>query len=113
MYRLPGFAYAALATAGRPLTTDQLADARGWTLDRVAAAIDHATAQPDLGGPLALRRHAPATYTVTPRLDTLFDQQRQAVLDTAAAEPPITIDQANALLAKSTTDADQHGRWAE
>jgi hypothetical protein len=36
-----------------------------------------------LAGPLALRRITPERYTLTPRLDTLPDQQRTAIHDTA------------------------------
>src|SRR5258708_18354922 len=46
----------ALATARAPLSADQLARALGWQLPRTAAAIAAAQHNPDLGGPLALRR---------------------------------------------------------
>jgi hypothetical protein len=72
---------AALATARAPLSADQLARALGWPLPRTAAAIAAAQDDPGLGGPLALRRIPPETWTVTPRLDILTQAQRRALRD--------------------------------
>lgn len=65
----------ALAHAGRPLSADFLAESLGWDTGRVAGALEHAWAHPDLGGPHALRRAAPAHFTLGPRLDVLTDRQ--------------------------------------
>ncbi|MER6604186.1 hypothetical protein ACWDBC_35190 [Streptomyces parvus] len=65
----------ALAHAARPLTADFLAESLGWNLDRVTDAIERAWAYPHLAGPYALRRAAPAHFTLGPRLDVLTDRQ--------------------------------------
>ena len=90
-------ALTALATARAPLSADQLARALGWQLPRAADAIAAAQDNPDLGGPLALRRIPPETWTVTPRLDVLTQAQRRALRDTTGAA--ILDDQARVLLA--------------
>jgi hypothetical protein len=88
----------ALATARVPLSADLLTRVLGWQLPRTAAAISAAQNHPDLGGPLALRRVPPETWTVTPRLDILTQAQRRALRDTTGA---VTLDddQAHVLLA--------------
>jgi hypothetical protein len=88
----------ALATARAPLAAGQLARGLGWQLPRVAAAIAAAQDNSGLGGPLALRRIPPETWTVTPRLDILTQAQRRALRDTTGA---VTLDedQARVLLA--------------
>ncbi len=53
---------------------------------------------PDLGGPLALRRIPPETWTVTPRLDVLTQAQHRALRDTTGAAI-LDDDQARVLLA--------------
>ena len=88
----------ALATARAPLSADQLARALEWQLPRTAAAIAAAQDNPDLGGPLALRRIPPETWTVTPRLDILTQAQRRALRDTTGAAI-LDDDQARVLLA--------------
>jgi hypothetical protein len=88
----------ALATAPAPLSAGQLARALGWQLPRAAAAITAAQDNPDLGGPLALRRIPPETWTVTPRLDILTPAQRRALRDTTGAAD-LDDDQARVLLA--------------
>ncbi|MGW7251637.1 hypothetical protein [Streptomyces decoyicus] len=65
----------ALAHASRPITADFLAESLGWDLDRVSDAIERAWAYPHLAGPYALRRAAPAHFTLSPRLDVLTDRQ--------------------------------------
>ena len=72
----------ALATAQAPLSADQLTRALGWPLPRTTAAIAAAQDNPGLGGPLALRRIPPETWTVTPRLGVLTQAQRRALRDT-------------------------------
>ena len=62
-----------------PLTAGQLTHAPG-----MAAAAHHSRqcrrpGQPGPGGPLALRRIPPGTWTVTPRLDILTQAQRRAL----------------------------------
>ena len=89
---------AALATARAPLSADQLARALGWPLPRTAAAIAAAQDDPGLGGPLALRRIPPETWTVTPRLDILTQAQRRALRDVTGAAD-LDDDQAAVLLA--------------
>ena len=74
-----------LATARAPLSADQLTRALDWQLPRTAAAIAAAQDNPDLGGPLALRRVPPETWTVTPRLDVLTGAQHRALRDTTGA----------------------------
>jgi hypothetical protein len=88
----------ALATARAPLPADQLARALGWQLPRTTAAIAAAQHNPDLDGPLALRRFPPETWTVTPRLGSLTRAQRRALRDTAGAAV-LDDDQARVLLA--------------
>ena|SRR6266849_2842216 len=88
----------ALATARAPLSADQLARALGWHLPRTAAAIAAAQDNPDLGGPLALRRIPPETWTVTPRLDILTGAQHRALRDTTGTAD-LDDDQARVLLA--------------
>ncbi len=88
----------ALATARDPLSADQLARALGWQLPRAAAAIAAAQDNPDLGGPLALRRIPPETWTVTPRLDVLTQAQRRALRGITGAAI-LDDDQARVLLA--------------
>jgi hypothetical protein len=88
----------ALATARAPLSADQLARALSWQLPRTTVAIAAAQDNPDLGGPLALRRIPPETWTVTPRLDVLTQAQHRALRDTAGA-PILDDDQARVLLA--------------
>lgn len=88
----------ALATARAPLSADQLARALEWHLPRTAAAIAAAQDNPDLGGPLALRRIPPETWTVTPRLDILTGAQHRALRDTTGTAD-LDDDQARVLLA--------------
>lgn len=87
-----------LATARAPLSADQVARTLGWQLPRITAAIAAAQDNPDLGGPLALRRVPPETWTVTPRLDILTQAQRRALRDLAGAAV-LDDDQARVLLA--------------
>jgi hypothetical protein len=88
----------ALATARAPLSAGQLTRALDWPLPRAAAAIAAAQDNPDLGGPLALRRIPPETWTVTPRLDILTQAQRRALRDVTGAAD-LDDDQARVLLA--------------
>jgi hypothetical protein len=88
----------ALATARAPLSAGQLTRALGWPLPRTAAAIAAAQDNPGLGGPLALRRIPPETWTVTPRLDILTQAQRRALRDTTGAAV-LDDDQARVLIA--------------
>jgi hypothetical protein len=90
---------AALATAATPATVDELGTALGWTLDRTAAALDHAHRRPELAGPYALRRVPPGALALAPRLDQLTDQQRAGLTDLANHNDPLTVAQAHALLA--------------
>jgi hypothetical protein len=90
---------AALATAQIPVTVDELATVLGWTLDRTAAAIDHAGNRPALAGPYALRRVSPTAFTLAPRLDQLTEQQRVDLIDLVNHRAPLTVAQAEALLA--------------
>jgi hypothetical protein len=90
---------AALAAAATPVTVDELAIALGWTLDRTAAAIERAYEQPELAGPYAVRRVPPGTFTLATRIDQLTDQQRAGLTDLANQRDPLTVAQAQALLA--------------
>jgi hypothetical protein len=101
----------ALATARAPLSAGQLARALDWQLPRAAAAITTAQDNPDLGGPLALRRIPPETWTVTPRLDILTQAQRRALRDTTGAAD-LDDDQARVLLAAlAIGQKSQHGDY--
>jgi hypothetical protein len=88
-----------LAIATAPLTTDQLAEALDWTLERVATALGRAATTPHLAGPLALRHVAANTYTVTPRLDLLTSDERGRLHEIARWNQPLDVEQANVLLA--------------
>lgn len=89
----------ALAYAVKPLTVDDLADALDWPLPRVAAALDHATTNPEPAGPVALRRTAPNTYTITARLDRLTAAQLHRLGQAQLYRHPLTAEQAHMLLA--------------
>jgi hypothetical protein len=90
---------AVLATAATQVTVDELATVLGWTLDRTAAALDHAFDRPELAGPYALRRIPPAAFTLAPRLDQLTDWQRADLTGLVNHRAPLTVAQAQALLA--------------
>jgi hypothetical protein len=83
---------AVLVTTSVPLTADQLATVLDWTLDRVHAALDHADAHPRIGGPVALRRVPPQTWTVTPRYDVLTEHQRRNLTDLVHHAAPLAYD---------------------
>lgn len=100
---------AALATATAPLTTDQLAEAMGWTLARIITAVEHAAATPALAGPLALRQVAASTYTLTPRLDLLTSDQRRQVQDASRWCQPLDVERANVLLAALVLHHGEYG----
>src|SRR5260370_12528348 len=103
----------ALAAARAPLSADQLARALGWQLPRAAAAIAAAQDNPDLSGPLALRRIPPETWTLTPRLDVLAQAQRRALRDTTGV-PILDDDQARVLLAALAAGQKwQRGNYAD
>jgi hypothetical protein len=53
--------------------------ALGWDLPRTTVALAHAHRRPHLVGSHALRRVPPGRYTVTPRLDILDADQRDAI----------------------------------
>ncbi|MEV0633270.1 hypothetical protein [Nonomuraea wenchangensis] len=89
----------ALATTSIPLTTDELAAALRWALDRVTVALDHAYAHPALAGPVALRRVPPDGWTISARLDVLTVDQRRALADNVRYRAPLTDEEANILLA--------------
>ena len=72
-----------------------------------AAAV--ARDAPGLGGPHALRRVPPETWTVTPRLDILTQAQRRALCDASGAAT-LDDDQARVLLAALA--AGQPGTYA-
>jgi hypothetical protein len=86
----------------RLLSTTDLARALGWELPRVEAALAHAHANPRLGGPLALRRIPPETYTVLPRLDLLQPVQHTAVASAARYRDILAEDEATVLVAALT-----------
>ena len=100
----------ALATARTPLSADQLASALEWQLPRTAAAIAAAQGSPDLGGPLALRRIPPETWTVTPRLDILAQAQRRALRDVTGA---VILDEDQACVLLAAIAAGQTDTYAE
>ena len=88
----------ALATARAALTAGQLTRALGRQLPPTTAAIAAAQDNPGLGGPLALRRISPGTWTVTPRLDILTQARRRALRHLSGAAI-LDDDQARVLLA--------------
>jgi hypothetical protein len=69
---LNALAHAALT----PMSVEQLAEAAGWSLQRMDEAIAFALAHPDLGGPMALRRVPPYRFTLVPRTDLLSTGHR-------------------------------------
>jgi hypothetical protein len=85
----------ALASTSVPLSTEELAEALTWDLERVAAAVGHAEDHPELG----LRRIPPHAWTVTARLDVLTPAQRAGVDDRARYRTPLTPEEASVLLA--------------
>ncbi|GAA4609708.1 hypothetical protein BJY16_007463 [Actinoplanes octamycinicus] len=89
----------ALATTSVPLTTDALATALSWTLDRTTDALQRAVAYPHLGGPVALRRVQPSTWTVSARRDVLTTQQHDDLANVAHFHHDLTTGEATALLA--------------
>jgi len=72
---------------------------RQWPLPRVTAALQAAWENPDLGGPLTLRRIPAETYTVAPRPDALTSRQRHAITSIAQSRDTLTDEQATILLA--------------
>ena len=88
-----------LATSSVPLTTDALATALAWTLDRTADAVQHAAARPHLGGPVAVRRVTSASWTVSARRDILTTQQHDDLADVAHFHQGLTTGEATTLLA--------------
>lgn len=76
---------AALAHAGVPLTVDRLATALGWPPDHVADAVRVADEHPHIIDPVALRRTAPGTYTITARTERLTAAQRETLSRAAGA----------------------------
>jgi hypothetical protein len=93
----------ALAHARSPLTADELATALHWQLQRVQDALDHAAAQPAIGGPMALRRVPPRMFTITPRHDILAPAQRKALTAAAGFREELTSDEATILAAALTS----------
>ncbi|MEV3986909.1 hypothetical protein [Nonomuraea sp. NPDC049758] len=89
----------ALATAHpQPLSADHLAEALGWALPRIHHALARLMDHPELGGPMRLRRVPPDRFALTPRLDLLTAEQRQAVCDGARAGTGLTDDEAAVML---------------
>jgi len=89
----------ALAHARDPLSIDALAQALRWPLTRTQAALTHARQHPSIGGPLALQRVPPQTFTVTPRLDILTQHQHRSLQSTAGYSRTLTQNEAIVLLA--------------
>ncbi|MEU1127049.1 hypothetical protein ABZ371_26555 [Streptomyces sp. NPDC005899] len=77
----------ALAHAGRPLTADFLAESLGWNLDRVSDAVERSWTYPHLARPYALRRTAPAHFTLSPSLDVLTERQMNWFYPANHSEP--------------------------
>jgi hypothetical protein len=89
----------ALAYAIEPLSVEELATVLDWPLHRVTAALERAAEYPHLGGPVALRRTEPGTYTLTARLDQLTPDQLQRLGQAQLYRHPLTAEQAHLLLA--------------
>ncbi|GGO71997.1 GbsR/MarR family transcriptional regulator [Nonomuraea cavernae] len=70
---------AALVHAARPLTTDDLATALDWPVERAAGALDAIGRRPILSDPLTVERPGRGAYAVTPRPDRLSPVQREAL----------------------------------
>ena len=96
----------ALAHTTGPLTVDDLATALDWSLHRVTAALGHTEDPPGLGGPVALRRTEPGTYTVTARLDQLTPDQLGRLGQAQLHRHPLTAEQAHVLLASLALSGD-------
>lgn len=89
----------ALATAGVPLGVDELAAALSWTLGRVTVGLARAGENPQLAGPVALRRVAPQTWTVAVRHDILTGDQRRDLVEAVHYRQGLTGEEATVLLA--------------
>jgi DNA-binding transcriptional regulator GbsR (MarR family) len=70
---------AALVQAGRPLQTDELSAALGWTPQRLADALRDAAERPDMADPVALSRKETGAYTAVARAERLTTLQRAAL----------------------------------
>lgn len=71
---------AALVHAGRPMSGDELADALGWSGDRLANAIRGAAERPDVTDPVVLSRTETGAHTVAARPERLTTVQRAALV---------------------------------
>lgn len=100
----------ALATTSVPLSTEELAEALTWDLERVTAAIQHAADHPGIGGPIGLRWIPPHAWTVTARLDVLTPEQRNGINDRTRYREPLTPEEASVLLA-ATYSLRAHGEY--
>jgi len=89
----------ALAHAPYPLTAAELARTLSLGLTRVHAALDHIAAHPELGGPMALRRIPPQTYTLTPRVDILNAHQQSMIAYPRFPHGILAVEQADVLYA--------------
>ncbi|WP_328965040.1 MarR family transcriptional regulator [Streptomyces virginiae] len=70
---------AALLHAARPLATRELAAALGWPQARAATAVQAAEHQPEVCGPLTLRRTPSGAHLVTAQHGRLTPAQRTAL----------------------------------
>jgi hypothetical protein len=89
----------ALATAPAPLTADQLAQALGWQLHRVAAAIAAAYSNPVSSARSRCAVSRPKPGPSNPGSTILTKAQRRALRDTTAPRPILEEDKARVLLA--------------
>jgi hypothetical protein len=92
----------ALATTSIPLTIEDLATVLGCPLERTCRVLEHAQSQPELGGPVALRRVPPHAWTVTARHDVLTPAQHGALLKGTYHRAPLAEDDVTVLLAVLT-----------
>ncbi|WP_433249005.1 hypothetical protein ACQPYK_01565 [Streptosporangium sp. CA-135522] len=89
----------ALARAPYPLTAAELARTLSLGLARMHAALDHIAAHPELGGPMALRRIPPQTYTLTPRVDILNAHQQSMIAYPRFPHSILAVEQTDVLYA--------------
>lgn len=98
---------AALSIAPGPLSPGALADALEWTSERLHAALDLITAEPDLPAPLSLHRTPRGAYQLAVRMDLLDQQQRERLNTTADLDaydfPPAFIALLTAAIAYGRT----------
>lgn len=102
---------AALAIAPAPMSTDDLATALTWPLDRTENALKHVERTPALSGPMRLRRNDLHAFTLEPRLDRLDPVRQQAVRTAFSLRAPLTVEEATVLYMAMQPAGPDYGEW--